>query len=47
VILNMRDRLQEFSQRTAGFLASDYQALTPPAPGQPAKKVKIPVRDDS
>jgi MerR family transcriptional regulator, heat shock protein HspR len=43
VILNMRDRLQEFSQRTASsLLPSDYQAPTPPA-----KKVKILVRDDS
>ena len=46
VILNMRDRLQEFSQRAAGLLSSDYQASTPPAPGQPVKKVKISVRDD-
>jgi MerR family transcriptional regulator/heat shock protein HspR len=47
VILHMRDRLQEFSQRAAGLLPSDYQAPTPPAPGQAARKVKIPVRDDS
>ena len=46
VILNMRDRLQEFSQRAAGLLSPD-QTSTLPAPGQPAKKVKISVRDDS
>jgi MerR family transcriptional regulator, heat shock protein HspR len=47
VILHMRDRLREFSQRTATFLPSDYQPPAPAAPGRPPKKVKIPVRDDS
>lgn len=42
VILHMRDRLQEFSQRVASLAPADYQAPLPPAP-----KVKIPVRDDS
>ena len=42
VILHMRDRPREFSQRAGGLLPSDYQAPTPPA-----KKVRIPVRDDS
>ena len=45
VILNMRDRLREFSERAAGLLPSDYQPPTPPA--QTNKKIKIPVRDDS
>ncbi len=45
VILHMRDRLREFSERAAGLVPSDYQAPSPPAPA--SKKVKIPVRDDS
>lgn len=47
VILHMRDRLREFSRRAAGLLPSEYQAPTPPDRGRTAKKVKIPVRDDS
>jgi MerR family transcriptional regulator, heat shock protein HspR len=47
VILHMRDRLREFSRRTAGLLPSDHQPSPPPAHGQPPKKVIIPVRDDS
>ncbi len=47
VILNMRDRLREFSERAAGLLPSDYQAPTPPAHGKTEKTIKIPVRDDS
>lgn len=42
VILNMRDRLQEFSRGPAGQVPAAYQAPRPPA-----KKVKIFVRDDS
>ncbi len=47
VILNMRDRLQKFSQRSATLLTSDYMPPTRPAPGKPGKKVKILIRDDS
>jgi MerR family transcriptional regulator/heat shock protein HspR len=47
VILHMRDRLREFSQRAAGRLPADNQAPSSPAPGRPVKKVTIPVRDDS
>jgi MerR family transcriptional regulator, heat shock protein HspR len=42
VILHMRDRLREFSQRVAGRQPLDY-----PTPNPPVNKVKIPVRDDS
>jgi MerR family transcriptional regulator, heat shock protein HspR len=47
VILHMRDRLREFSERAAGLLPSEHQASTPPAHGEAAKTVKILVRDDS
>ena len=42
VILHMRDRLQEFSQRAAGFLPAESQLSV-----FSAKKVNIPLRDDS
>jgi MerR family transcriptional regulator, heat shock protein HspR len=47
VILNMRDRLQEFSQRATTLLSSTYPPPTPPSPGKSARRVKIPVRDES
>ncbi len=42
VILNMRDRLREFSERAAGLLSSEYQAPTPPAHGEAGKKHQNP-----
>jgi MerR family transcriptional regulator, heat shock protein HspR len=45
VILNMRDRLREFSERAAGLVPSEYQEPSPPVPAN--KKIKIPIRDDS
>ena len=47
VILNMRDRLREFSERAAGLLPADHQAPAPPAHGEAEKTIKIPIRDDS
>jgi MerR family transcriptional regulator/heat shock protein HspR len=43
VILHMRDRLREFSERAAGLVPSDYQEAAAPA----IKKIKIPIRDES
>jgi MerR family transcriptional regulator/heat shock protein HspR len=45
VILHMRDRLREFSERAAGLVPSDYLAPSSPAPAN--QEIKIPVRDDS
>jgi MerR family transcriptional regulator, heat shock protein HspR len=44
VILHMRDRLREFSERAAGLVPSEYEAPSPPVPAD--KKIKIPVRDE-
>jgi MerR family transcriptional regulator, heat shock protein HspR len=46
VILHMRDRLRKFSEQAFALLPSD-EASTPPAQSEAAKKIKIPVRDDS
>ena len=46
VILHMRDRLREFSERAAGLLPADRE-LAPPAPAETEKTIKITVRSDS
>lgn len=45
VILHMRDRLREFSERVAGLLPADSQGSAPP--GTATKPIKILVWDDS
>jgi MerR family transcriptional regulator, heat shock protein HspR len=47
VILRMRDRLREFSERAAGLLPADRPASASPANNKAEKTIKIPVRDDS